>query len=380
MNIWDRVVGAAATAALGVVFLTALVVEAIALEQTWGAEYWLVGSVAAVVVCLLALLRRRHRAGTAIAGLAVAALTIVTARVAHLPAEPGAAMALGLSVLIGSAARALPPVPAGAVAGAGLLVVAGSQLGARPYPSGSAAVAALNAAAWLAAVAIGLSLRLADSRRQAVAEKVRQDERLEMARELHDVVAHHITGILIQAQAAQLVARGHPEKTADSLARIETAGSDALAAMRRIVGLLRNTDDAAPAAPEPEQLTALIERFSQHGPPVHLRMAGKNPSWPPEVISTVYRIIQEALTNIARHAPRARSVIVTVAHEPEAVTVEVVDDAPPGPTRHHQRGGYGLIGMRERVTTLGGTLFVGPRPGAGWCVLATLPVPAREPR
>jgi signal transduction histidine kinase len=98
------------------------------------------------------------------------------------------------------------------------------------------------------------------------------------------------------------------------------------------------------------------------------------------VSSTVYRVVQESLTNISRHAPHARSVTVSVARERDAVTVEVADDAPPVPARHTHRGGYGLVGMRERVEALGGLLSAGPRNGTGWSVLATLPVPARRRR
>lgn len=96
--------------------------------------------------------------------------------------------------------------------------------------------------------------------------------------------------------------------------------------------------------------------------------------------NTVYRVVQESLTNISRHAPHARSVTVSVAEDRQSITVEVVDDTPPVPARYQHRGGYGLIGMRERVETLGGTLYAGPRPGAGWSVLATLPVPTGEPQ
>ena len=96
--------------------------------------------------------------------------------------------------------------------------------------------------------------------------------------------------------------------------------------------------------------------------------------------TTVYRIVQESLTNASRHAPHARSVTVTVGQDAHGISVEVVDDAPPTPPRYGHRSGYGLIGMRERVQALGGTLRVGPRPGEGWSVLATLPLPDRTPR
>jgi signal transduction histidine kinase len=365
---------------LGAGFLAAIAVEAAAVAQSWGGRYWLIGGTAAVVVCLLALLRRRQRLWTALAGVAVAAVTIAIARGAHLPAEPGPAMALGLSVLIGSAIRALPRVTAGAVAGAGVAVVAGSQLAARPSSSGATAVTAFNAAAWLAAVAVGLSLRMLDDRARATAEKVRQDERLELARELHDVVAHHITGMLIQAQAAQIVARRRPAQVADSLAGIEAAGVEALAAMRRVVGLLRDTGDAAPASAGPEQLSALVERFNKQGPMVYLNMPDDTTSWPVEMTNTVYRVVREALTNISRHASHAHSATVTVTEDAQGVTVEVVDDAPAARGHVPHRGGYGLVGMRERVEASGGTLRAGPRPDAGWSVHATLPVPVTEPR
>jgi signal transduction histidine kinase len=112
---------------------------------------------------------------------------------------------------------------------------------------------------------------------------------------------------------------------------------------------------------------------------VHLRVSDGEFGWPPEVTSTVYRVVQESLTNIARHAPHARSVTITIAQDQQAVTVEIVDDAPVAPVRYH-RGGYGLVGMRERVQALGGTLHAGPREEAGWSIRAILPVPAVEAR
>ncbi|SCL21749.1 Signal transduction histidine kinase [Micromonospora pallida] len=366
--------------ALGGAFLLAIVVEIVALADSWGVRYWLFGGAAAVVVCLLALLRRWHRAWLAAAGLTVAALTVLVARLAHLPAEPGPAMALALAVLVGAAVRTLPRVPAGAVAAGGLGIVVGSQIAALPAP-GIAPVTSLAGLAWLTAVAVGLSLRLVDVRRQATVEKIRQDERLELARELHDVVTHHITGIVLQAQAAQLVAGRQPEKVPGTLAGIESAGSEALAAMRRVVGLLRDAADAELASPGgTEQLSALVDRFTRQGPPARLRMPERTDDWPPEVASTVYRIVQEALTNVARHAPHARAVTVTVEQHDAEVTVQVVDDASPAPARYGHRGGYGLVGMRERVESLGGDLRVGPRSAGGWSVLATLPLPTRTNR
>ncbi|WP_433255945.1 sensor histidine kinase [Streptosporangium sp. CA-135522] len=374
--------GVMADVGLGAVFAATLAFWAFLIARSWGGDYWRFGCAAGAVVCVIALARRRDRTWAAVAGLAVAVAAVLVARLAHLPSEPGPAMALGLSVLVGSAVRALPAPSACAVAAGGCAVVAGSLLTAHASSSGVPSVTALNGTGWLAGLAIGLCLRLLSARRRSVAEKVRRDERLQLARELHDVVAHHITGIVLQTQATRLLARKRPETVDGSLADIEAAGSDALAAMRRVVGLLRDADDAAPVAPGPERLSDLVERFGGHGPAVCLRLPdGEDESvWPPEVAGTVYRVVQESLTNISRHARHARSVTVSVARDREAVVVEVVDDASPAPARRHHRGGYGLVGMRERLEALGGTLCAGPRPEAGWSVLATLPLPARTRR
>ncbi len=376
---WGRV---ASVAGLGAVLLAAIAVQAAAIAQSWGSWYWTPGSVCAAVVCVPALLGLRRPLWPAVAGLGAAVAAIVATRVAgpDLPAEPSPAMTLGLAVLTGSALRALAPVPAGAIAAAGPVVIIAGQLAAGPPSAGLPAVTALDGLVWLAGVGAGLTLRTLDARASAAAERVRRAERLELARELHDVVAHHITGMVVQAQGVQVVARRNPEQVTDYLSEMETAGIEALAAMRRVVGLLRDADDAAPASPGPERLGALIERFGRKGPAVRLSLPDGDATWPPEVTSTVYRIVQEALTNVLRHAPRARSVTVTVEQNPQDVTVEVTDDAPAAPARPGHRGGYGLIGMRERVETLGGSLRAGPRPGAGWSVRATLPAPTRKPR
>jgi signal transduction histidine kinase len=356
---------------LGAAFAVALAGQAVSIATSWGGAYWVFDCAVGAVVCAFAVVRQRHLAGTAAAGLLVAAMAIVVAQLAGLPTEPGPAMALGLAVLTGAAVRRLPIRLAGAIAAGGLAVVAGSFATAWPPPS--SAVPTLSALFWLAGVACGLGLRLLAARRRATAERVRQDERLELARELHDVVAHHITGIVVQAQAAQLVARKQPDQLDESLDGIARAGTDALAAMRRVVGLLRTDDDAAPAAPGPEQLSELVDRFRSGGRTVSLRLPDDDTlAWPPEVTSTIYRVVQESLTNIAKHAPQAGSVTVSVTRNGPGLTVEVTDDGPPAPARHH-RGGYGLVGMRERLELLGGTLDAGPRTGAGWSVVATLP-------
>jgi len=373
MNRTDRSGGIAAGIGLGIVFALGIAVTAYMIGATWGGAHWLFGCAVGAVVCGLALLRRRWREKAAFAGLAVTAGALGAATVFDLPQEPGPATVLGLAVLTGTVIRTAPPGRACAVAAGGALVAAAT------WWWGTAATPVLATAGWAVAVAFGCRRRFLDGRALATIEKVRQDERLELARELHDIVAHHLTGILLQTQAAQLVARKDPVRAVDALAGIEAAGSEALNAMRRTVGLLRDTGDAPPTSPGPERLGTLVERFSGQGPSVHLAEPDGAEDWPQEVTSTVYRIVQESLTNIARHAPHTRSVTVEVGRTREGVTVEVTDDAVPAPSRPHHRGGYGLVGMRERVERLGGTLEAGPLPGAGWSVRAFLPFSTEEP-
>jgi signal transduction histidine kinase len=221
-------------------------------------------------------------------------------------------------------------------------------------------------------------MRSLDHHRRAAIEAARRDERVELARELHDVVAHQIAGIVVQAQAARLVTMQQPDRL-DALAAIESAGDEALVAMRRVVGLLRASDGAQGPPPGTEQLGELVRRFSARGGPVevHLPDAIDGPeTWTPEIRTTVYRVTQEALTNIIRHAQGADAVRVLVQADPAAVRLEVTDSGAPAsiqPPWSARPRGYGLVGMRERVEALGGQFQAGTRPDGGWTVLATIP-------
>jgi signal transduction histidine kinase len=384
MNLLERLAqrpAAVANAVLGVVLAGVLAREAYDIAAYH--RSWLLDVCVAVAVGAAALGRERGPARAAAAGLAVAAAAELATWLGHQPGQPGGAAALALLVLVGSAVRVLPVRPASAIAAAALAVgVLSYNL---PSLSFQAATHVL-ATGWGIAVAGGLWLRFLDSRQQAALDAVRRGERLDLARELHDAAAHHITGIVIQAQAARIAARRDAGTLDRALAGIESAGTDALAAMRQVIGLLRDTGDAAGGgdaaglSPGPEQLADLVDRFAGRGPAVRLRLpaAVAGPAWPPEVSTTVYRVVQESLTNVARHAGGAREVTVTLAHDQRAITVEVTDDAPAaGSPRFPHAGGYGLVGMRERVEALGGTLSAGPRPAAGWSVLAALPAPGR---
>ncbi|MEV4513256.1 histidine kinase [Dactylosporangium sp. NPDC049525] len=354
---------------------------AVAIAASWGGAYFLPGAAAGILTGAAALLRHRGgRLRAAVAGLAVAAAAVVAAHVAGLPAEPGPATALALAVLVGSVTRVAPVRTVAAVAAAGLAVVA---VGAFTHPgwSGAFAVTVFGALAWAGGVLTGGALRLLDARRLAAVAAVRRDERLTIARELHDVVAHHVTGIVVQAQAAQLVARKDPAKAGESFAGIEAAGAEALAAVRRVVGLLRDEESADPGAwgvaAGPERIADLVSRFERVGPAVHLQLPPHEDQWPAEVTGAVHRVVQESLTNVARHATHASNVTVALSEVDRTVTFRVADDGAGGPPGVHS--GYGIVGMRERVEALGGTLSAGPRPGGGWQVDGTLPLPGPGP-
>ncbi|MFI6072549.1 sensor histidine kinase [Actinoplanes sp. NPDC051343] len=358
-------------ALLGMVLAATLLGTAVALAGSWGGMSWLLDLATGSAAGLLALRRHHHPATGAVAASGVAAAAAVGARLAHLPHEPGPATVLALAVLVASAIRRDGPRRSAVPAGAGLVVVVVAGLCSRPYGSGLHAITVLAALGWLAAVAAGLGLRLGDAQRRAALDEVRRDERLDLARELHDLAAHHLTGLVLQAQAARIVARKDASRIDHELAGIETAGADALTAVRGVVGLLR---DVAPAGPP--ALTELIHNFASRpgAPAVHSDVVESDLS--PAVRGTVYRIVQEGLTNVALHAPRARIVDVSIRRSGDELTVTIADD---GPDQGYE-GGYGLVGMAERVHALGGEVEAGPRPGGGWQTRAHMRVaPAGPP-
>ncbi|MEU9843317.1 histidine kinase [Actinomadura sp. NPDC048032] len=240
------------------------------------------------------------------------------------------------------------------------------------------------------ALGVGLYLRALDARRARSLASARRDERLELARDLHDFVAHHVTGIVVQAQAARFTARSGAAQTQEQLDRmlgeIEKAGTEALTSMRRMVGLLRDAQnvnapdgDALPdggSSTRPvgdlERLRDLVEGFAH--PPAALTLEPGLGTLPPEVAASAHRVVQEALTNVRKHAADAASVRVTLARVGADVEIAVRDDGRGRGGRRLPSGGFGLTGLGERVGALGGRLHAGPRPEGGWEVVARLPV------
>jgi signal transduction histidine kinase len=187
------------------------------------------------------------------------------------------------------------------------------------------------------------------------------------------MVAHHVTGIVVQAQAARLVAETKPDAAAKALATIEQAGGEALGAMRRMVGSLR--DDSAAIDLKPiatvDDLRAIAAPAARGELPVRLAMDTDASDLPAEVMASVHRIAREAVTNARRHAAGATSIDVDVRCRDGLVLLQVRNDGAPVP---RQSGGFGLTGMAERAAALGGRFHAGPLPSGGWRVAAELPV------
>jgi signal transduction histidine kinase len=217
--------------------------------------------------------------------------------------------------------------------------------------------------------AASLTARNAALQRQA--EQAAAAERTRIARELHDIVAHHLSVIVLQAAGAR--ASGKAAEAA--LEKIEHSGRQALAETRRLLGVLRETSEETGLAPQPGvgELEVLADSVRAAGLPVNLVISGEPAALPAAVDVSVYRIVQEALTNVLKHAGPARA-DVTIGCAGEAVTIEITDNGTREPRDGTQAGGHGLAGMRERVTIFGGELRAGPRPGGGFAVRARLPL------
>lgn len=226
----------------------------------------------------------------------------------------------------------------------------------------------------LLACAVGFAVRSSSDLHTEEVAAVRSREREELARELHDTVAHHVSAIAVQAQAGRVVAATRPDAAVEALLVIEQEASRALEEMRSMVGSLR---DGAQADLRPQQGVRdlrQLERASEgSGPRVQVTFAGELDGLRPSVDAACFRLAQEAVTNALRHARRASEVQVRVDGGEDLVRLTVVDDGVGGGVATPSASGFGLIGMAERAKLLGGTFDAGPSANGGWTVEATLP-------
>ena len=280
----------------------------------------------------------------------VAGLLVTAPVVAHMTASGALALALAFSPSAGKVAVALQSLQLLAFWLVGVLVRGRRQ-------------------------AVSMAARSAALQRQA--EQAAAAERARIARELHDIVAHHLSVVVLHAAGARAAGGADPA----TLAEIEQSGRQALTDTRRLFGVLRDPGEQAGRAPQPGigELPALAGGLRAAGLEVSLSIDGDHAALPPAVNVSAYRIVQEALTNVLKHAGPARAEV-TVGCADGAVTIEVNDDgpgntAPPAVKREGEvGGGQGLAGMRERVALFGGDLRAGPRPGGGFTVSARLPI------
>jgi signal transduction histidine kinase len=201
------------------------------------------------------------------------------------------------------------------------------------------------------------------------------EERRAMARELHDVVAHGVSVMLIQSGAARQVVYTSPDRAEEALLTVEATGREAMAELRRLLGILNEEGEATGLAPQPgvDQLAALVERVRDAGLPAELAIDGPRRPLPASLDVTVYRIVQEALTNALRYARRAAT-LVRVSYEPDQLRLEILDDGPTVSADVAEGSGRGLVGMEQRAALVGGRLEAGPRLGGGYAVRAWLPL------
>lgn len=252
--------------------------------------------------------------------------------------------------------------------------IAVSMVMAIPARPGLAIIPLLGA--WLVGVFVqargwAASLAAKNAALQGQAEHAAETERTRIARELHDIVAHHLSVIVLQAAGAR--ASGKPAEA--TLEKIENSGRQALAETRRFLGVLRDPGEDTGLAPQPgvDEVETLAARVRAAGVPVHLVITGDHTALPAAVDVSVYRIVQEALTNVCKHAGHACAGV-TIGCTEDAVTIDITDDGSRPPANATPADGHGLAGMRERVAIFGGELRAGPRPGGGFAVHARLPL------
>jgi signal transduction histidine kinase len=259
-----------------------------------------------------------------------------------------------------------------AVIGAAIVLL---KVGATALPGVTRpADVALGFAFLFSAMALGAMVRFWVRARMNELDQVKLLERERLARDLHDIVAHHVSAIAIRAQAGLATSASRPDAAVEALQIIEAEASRALAEMRGMVRILRRNEPATLSpSPSMADLELLASRDGAGPPLVDVAVSGDFADVPPSVGAAVYRLAQESVTNARRHARHATRIAVRVAADDSSVRLRVSDDGETGLFRLTGTPGYGLVGMIERARLLGGTCEAGPDPGGGWAVTAVLP-------
>jgi len=330
---------------------------------------------AAAAIALGAAAARRTRRPLVFLGLLVL-ITVASALVPH-PSDTAGAFLLFLLLAVYSAATHTSGRRT-VVAGLLTVVIYVTDLAMDPEPISPEGVifyALLFGAPWVTGRAVR-QRRLHQRRleqEKARAETAIVEERARIARELHDVVAHSISVMVLQARGGRRVIDAEPADAREAFATIERTGHHALEEMRRLLGMLRRSDEELALAPQPslKQLDTLVAQVQAAGLPVEVTVEGEPRELPPGVDLSAYRIVQEALTNALKHAGPARARVL-LRYCPDDLELEIADDGPG--TGDGSGSGQGLIGMRERVSVYGGELQAGRRPESGYALRARLPL------
>lgn len=329
----------------------------------------------AVAVAVLALARGRLPVVVTVAS--AFAVSLLASAVAAVAGFPWLSLTESAALVVLTVAGVRAASFRGAIAvGASALVVALAMPLLRVGVDGTSMLLAVLI--WGCAVIGGAAGRFVRLRRESALEAARRAERLELARELHDVVAHQVTGIVVQAQAALAVARADPERTSEALTAIEAAGTEALAGMRRMVGAIRDEHSDGEPAPlsVPYSLLdipTLVDRFDPSRERTTLHFEDADAPLPPGVGESAYRVVREALTNARKHAPEGQTAVSVRVVDAELM-LEIENDGVRSGTHEESPGGFGLAGLSERVAALGGAMRAGADAPDTWTVTVSLPL------
>jgi signal transduction histidine kinase len=346
------------------------------------------GILAVLLVLVTLPLAFRRRAPAAALLIATASLVLAAVLVRHAPGGVPVEVFLALLIAFYSVGAHCDDRRAVVVGAVALAAIVSVDLGRPGFFNGSGSP---RPGAWLVfAIAwlVGRDLRRRrhhvedlesraarlEREREEKARLAVSEERARIARELHDVIAHGVSVIVAQARAGPHLVHD-AERAAGVFRAIESSGRDALVELRRLLGILRSEDEELAIGPQPGlgSLHSLIDQLSASGLPVRLRVDGKPVQLPAGIDLSAYRIVQEALTNVVKHAHAATAADVIVRYGTQAVELDVVDDGR-GLPENANGTGHGLIGMRERVALYGGTIETGPRAYGGYAVHARLPL------
>ncbi|WP_088948288.1 sensor histidine kinase [Micromonospora zamorensis] len=375
--------------------LVALVSLTAAVNQPGGWAATLVG----VAMAAALVLRRTHPSAVTVV---VAALALVQVIAGWGPLVYDIAVLIALYSVVKYGERLRDGVVAGAVAAVGVLLAAAQTPHVVQWWITALWYALVTGAVWLVALNVRtrrlyvLSLEeratTLEREREAESRAAVAEERTRIARELHDVVAHSMAVMIVQADGARFMLDRDPAQARTAVKVVADTGRQALEEMRRLVGVLRDAGpggaadgaDGLVVAADPEhrrlalaELPDLLTRFGDAGLRIRSTVTGAPPALPPGLELTVYRVVQEGLTNALKHAGVGAGVEVCLAYTAEAVVVRVVDNGQGRPlVSPTPSGGHGLLGMRERVTVYDGSLTAGPRPVGGWQVEVRLPLPS----